>query len=149
MIRELTAASAALIALGACPFAPQASAADSDQIVRIQDGKMRCLLSADYEGRGRAMAVCGLSDGAPFGSSPMTTGKYPQPLNLVFAQGTGETYWNLGTLPASEASDVVLGAGQTYSVNGWTITEGENQAVIRNDLVGHGIIVDPVRWRGF
>ena len=57
MFRALIAASAALVALGAYPFVPQANAAEGDQTIRVQDGKLRCLLTSNYEGRGRATAI--------------------------------------------------------------------------------------------
>lgn len=62
MFRDRIAASAAILFLGACPFAPQAAAADGDQVIRVQSGEVRRLLTANYKGRGYAMAICGRSD---------------------------------------------------------------------------------------
>jgi len=149
MFRTLAAASAAMLVLGACPFAPQAAAADSDQVIRLQDGQLRCLLSADYKGRGYAMTVCGRSDGRGFAASPMSTGKYPERLNLVVIRGTGEMWWEAGTIPGSVAGDVGLSFGQTYVANGWTITTMDHRTVIKNDDSGHGLIANELDVRQF
>ena len=146
MIRELTAASAALLVLGAVPFAPQAAATGGDQFVRVQDGKIRCQLSADYQGGGRAVAICGMTDGGPYGSSPMSTGKFPVKLNLAFVRSTGEAFYEAGTLPGAPAGDAVVGTGQTYSANGWTVTNEPTRALIINDVTHHGIVVNVDDW---
>ncbi len=136
MNRVLNAASAALV-VGACLFAPPAAAADGDQTIRLQNGQIRCLLSADFEGRGWPAAVCGRADGGPFGMSPA-------PLNVAVVEGSGEMYFVKGTVPGSEAGDVVVGAGQTYQVNGWTVKTEELRTLIWNDLSRHGMRVNPV-----
>lgn len=110
---------------------------------------MRCLLTSNYEGRGRATAICGLTDGAPFGASPWSTGKNPVRLTRVLVQGTGEMWWEAGTVPGSAADDVVLGVGQTYSAAGWTVTTEDLRTVIKNDDGGHGILMNPVNARQF
>ena len=137
MIRGLAVTAAALFISSAWPFAPSASATGSDQTVRVQNGQIRCLLSADYENRGRARAMCVRTDGAPFGISPPS-------LNVAVVIGSGEMYFEKGSLPEPSDGDVVLGVGQTYAVNGWTITTEELRTLIRNDLSGHGIRVNPV-----
>ena len=149
MFRELIAASAALLVFGACPFAPQAYAADGDQVIRVDDGQLRCLLSADYKGRGYAMAVCGRTDGRGFAASPMSIGKYPERLDLVVVRGTGETWFEAGAVPASATGDAVLSVGQTYVSNGWTVTTQPGRTVIKNDDSGHGLNVNAVDVRQF
>lgn len=149
MFRTLIAASAAMLVLSACPFAPHAIAADGDQVIRLQDGQLRCLLSADYKGRGYAMTVCGRSDGHGFAASPMSTGKYPERLNLVVIRGTGETWWEAGTVPGLLAGDVVLGFGQTHVANGWSVTTKDHRTVITNDDSGHGLVVNALDVRQF
>jgi len=149
MFRKLIAASATMLVLGAGPVAPQATAADGDQVIRLQDGQLRCLVSADYKGRGYAMTVCGRSDGRRFAASPMSTGKYPDRLNLVVIRGTGETWWEAGAVPGAVAGDVVLSFGQTHVANGWTITTADHRTVIKNDDSGHGLIVNAVDVRQF
>lgn len=149
MFRQVIAASAATLLLGACPFAPQAAAADGDQIIRVQNGEVRCVLSADYKGRGYAMAICGRSDGRYFGQSPMSTGKFPERLNLVVIRGSGETWWGAGQIPGPAETDVVLGVGQTYKVNGWTVRTEELRTEIKNDDSGHGLHVNAVDVRQF
>lgn len=135
MIRVLTAATAALLVLGASPLAT-AAAADGDQTLRLQNGQIRCLLSADWKGEGVPATVCGRADGGPFGVSPA-------PLNLVVVLGSGETWFEEGTLP-DPAGDVVLGVGQTYAANGWNIKSEKLQTLIWNDNGGHGLRVNPV-----
>ncbi len=148
MIRELITAAAALLVFGASPCAPAAAAAP-DQVVGVLDGQVRCLISADYQGHGDAMAICGHSDGSPFGASPMSTGKYPVKLNLAVLYGTGQMYWDDGTVPGSAGGDVTLGVGQDYRANGWTVTTSPNRAVLKNDLTGHGMIVNLADVRQF
>ncbi|KWX65821.1 hypothetical protein [Mycobacterium sp. NAZ190054] len=138
MVRVFAAASAAFVALGACPWISPAAAAGGDQTVRVQNGQIRCLLSTDFEGRGYPAAVCARTDGRPFGVSPA-------PLNLAVVQGTGELYFKAGTLPGPESADIVLGVGQTYRVNGWTVKTEELRTLITEDQHGdHGIRVNPV-----
>lgn len=150
MFRDLIAASAAVLLLGACPFAPQAAAADGDQVVRVQNGEVRCLLTANYKDRGYPMAICGRSDGGHFGESPMSTGKFPERLNLVVIRGAGETWWGgAGQIPGPAEGDVVLGVGQTYTVNGWTVRTEELRTEIKNDDSGHGLHVNAVDVRPF
>lgn len=149
MFRDLIAASAAVLLLGACPFAPQAAAADGDQVVRFQNGEVRCLLTANYKGRGYAMAICGRSDGGHFAKSPMSTGKFPVRLNLVVSRGPGEMWWEAGEVPGPAEGDLVLGVGQTYKVNGWTVRTEELRTEIKNDDSGHGLQVNAVNVRPF
>lgn len=140
MVRVLAAASAALLALGLCPAAPPAGAAEGDQTVRVQNGQIRCLLSTDYQMRGRPAAVCGRTDGQPFQVSPVS----PPALNLVVVLGSGEMYYIQGTIPIPESADTVLGVGQTYQVNGWRISTEELRTLVTYDDGGHGIRLNPV-----
>jgi hypothetical protein len=135
--RVFSAASAVLVVLGASLIAaPQAGAA-GDRTIRLQDGQIRCLLSTDYEGRGWPGAVCGRTDGGPFGMSPA-------PLNLAVVQGAGQFYFLEETVPGDGSDDVVLGAGQTYSANGWTVKTENLRTLIWNDQSRHGMWVNPV-----
>ena len=142
MFRELIA-SVALLVGSACAIAPQAAAA-ADQVVQV--AQFRCLLSADYLGRGRPMAICGLADGSPFGPSPMSTGKYPVKLNLAVMRSTGEMWWEAGPVPGSPGQAAV-GMGQSYTANGWTVSSDEHRTVIKNDYTGHGMILNPADVR--
>lgn len=135
MIRTLTAASAAVLALGLS--APMAAAQGGDQTIRVMDGQIRCLISADFEGQGRPMAICGRTDGQPFQTSP-------KGMNLVAVQGTGEMFYEAGAINPPPDSDVVLGPGQTYNVNGWTVRTEELRTLIYYDIGRHGISVKPV-----
>lgn len=133
----LGAASAAMMVVGACMSAPTAVAAGADQTIRLQNGEIRCLLSADYQDRGRPMAICGRANGGPFGMSP-------DPLNLAVVLGAGEMYFMEGTIPGDGSNDVVLGVGQTYTANGWTVKTEELRTLLWNDLSRHGMRVNPV-----
>lgn len=128
---------AALLAFGACLLAPQAAASEGDQTIRVQNGEIRCLLSADYQGRGWPAAVCGRADGGPFAVSRAQ-------LNLVVVQGEGEMYFIPGTVPGDGSADVVVGPGQTYTANGWTVKPEELRTLLWNDDSRHGIRVNPV-----
>lgn len=138
-----------MLVVGASPFAPQATAAEGDQVIQLQDGQLRCLLSANYKGRGYAMTVCGRTDGQGFAASPMSTGKYPVRLNLMVVKGTGEAWFEAGSVPNSAAGDVVLGVGQTYTASGWTVTTQPHRTVITNDASRHGLFVNTVDVRQF
>ena len=70
MIRSLAAASASLAVLGACVSTPVAAATGADQTISVQNGQIRCLISADFEGAGIPAAICGRTDGIPFQTSP-------------------------------------------------------------------------------
>ena len=137
MIRGTVVASAALFVFGAVMSAAPATAAAGDQTILVQNGQIRCLVSADFEDRGRPKVMCVRTDGAPFGTSPA-------PLDVASVLGSGEMYFEKGGLPGPGGGDVVLGAGQTYTLNGWTITTEELRTVITNDDGGHGIRINPV-----
>lgn len=141
MFREVITMSATLLVVAGCPFAAQAAAADADQVIQIQDGTVRCLLSADYMGRGYAMTICGLADGQLFGSSPKAT---TQRLNLAVVHGTGEFYWETGPTPSSPTGEVAVGVGQTYRADGWTVTSDDYRTRIQNDSSGHGLLINDV-----
>lgn len=136
MMRVIPAASAALLVLCVYPSAP-AGAADGDQTINVQSGQIRCLLSADFEGHGRPVTICARTDGGLFQTSPAK-------LNLAVVQGTGELYYEAGTIDTPPSADVVLAAGQTYNVNGWTVKAEELRTLIWYDDGRHGISVKPV-----
>ncbi|BBY74222.1 hypothetical protein MPRF_11210 [Mycolicibacterium parafortuitum] len=137
MVRGFAAMSATVAALGALSAAPAAAAAEPDQTVRILDGQIRCLISADWQGRGRPAAVCGRVDGQAFQATP-------KGMNLAVVLGTGAVYYIAGSVPGPESADIVLGAGQTDHVNGWTIRSEELRAIISYDIGGHGMRINPV-----
>ncbi len=136
-MRVTTAASAALLVLGACASAPLAGAAGGDQTISVQNGQIRCLLSADFEGHGRPATICARTDGGLFQTSPAK-------LNLAVVQGTGELFYEAGTIDTPPSADMVLGAGQTYNVNGWTVKTEELRTLIWYDKGRHGMSVKPV-----
>ena len=147
MLRNLVAAATMTLAAGACLPAPLAAAAGGDQLVVVQDGRLQCLISAQFGASGRPMAICGLSDGAPFGASPNSTGT-STPLNLAVMTGNAESYWAAGAMPPAE-DRVFLGAGQSHQANGWTVTDEPGRARVTNDDSGHGLLLNVVNWRSF
>jgi hypothetical protein len=147
MVRQLLAASVAVIAVTASPLAPYA-AADDGQVVITQNGTVRCLVSADNVARGGGpMVVCTPSDGAMFGRAPFTTEKYPQTMNLAIERGTGEFYFDVGTVDSAGA--ITLNTGQTYHINGWTIQPDPQRTRFTNDVSGHGVLVNAIDARNF
>jgi hypothetical protein len=133
----------ALMAAGAAAV-PSASAAADGPVVRVQNGTVRCQISDADPSHDRSQVTCGRADGTPFGSSPMSTEKYPRKLNLAVVLETGERYWQAGVIPGSAADDVVLGLGQTHHAGGWTITSQGARTVIKNDASGRTLILNDV-----
>src|ERR1700754_3417363 len=99
MVRQVIAASGALVALVAYPLAAPASAADEGQMVSIQSGSVRCLVSADdVSRRGGPMVGCARSDGQAMGRAPFATSKFNEVLPLVVMRGAGQFNWDKGTI---------------------------------------------------
>lgn len=143
MVRRIVTALGMLLV--ALPLAPPAGAA-AGVLVVVQDATVRCLVSADDVKRGGGpIVVCERADSQPWGMSPWETSKFNNRLNLAVVRGTGELYWERGSVPAPgepTAGDAAVGAGQTYRANGWTI-EGEGfRTRITNDATKHGILVN-------
>jgi Ca-activated chloride channel family protein len=145
MVRGLIAAAGALALVGGYPMIPHAGA-DGEKFFTALDGQVRCMLSPDYLPFGGGPMVVCQRLGANFGSAPWSTEKYPRLLNLAVDRGPGQSFWAAGTLPAGN-DDAVVGPGQTYRANGWTVTNNGLRIVIMNDVSGHGIKVDPVDVR--
>jgi hypothetical protein len=135
---------AAVVLAVTVPGLPTAFAAEDGTVVRVQNGTVRCAIVDADASHDRSQVVCGRADGAPFGSSPTSTGKYPQKLSLVVMLETGEKYWQAGTVPGAPDADVVLGTGQARHEDGWTITEEGQHTRIRNDASGRVMIVTDV-----
>lgn len=131
------------MALVALPLAPTA-AADDGSVITLQDGKVRCGISGDNVERGGGpMVVCALANGQPWGMSPWETSKYHQVLNLAIVRGPGEFYWDRGTLtPSPAAGGLSVAEGQTYNIDGWTITGEGFRTRITNDFSKHGILIN-------
>jgi hypothetical protein len=145
MVRQVIAASGALIVLIAFPLAPRA-AADNGQTVLIQSAKVRCLVSADDVPRGGGpMVVCQKTDGQPWGPADWSASKNSVRLNLAVKRGTGEFYWAKGSISGegeAAAQDIILNDGQTYHINGWTIEAYEYRTRFTYDGSGHGMFVN-------
>lgn len=150
---QMTAASAALMVLLAVLFAPPAAAADAGQLVVFDAGKVQCLVSADDVKRGGGpMVACQRADGEPWGRSPWETSKFNNRLNVVVVRGTGELYWDKGAVPApneATSGSVVVDAGQTYRVNGWTVQNEGLRTRFTYDATKHGILINGEDVRQF
>ena len=150
MVRQVLAASGALIALVACPLAPHATADDGQVVVvqNAQNAPLRCLVSADNVARGGGpMVVCGRPDGAMFGQAPFSTEKYSVALNLAVQRGTGEFYFDKGVVEGT--GGMALSNGQTYHINGWTIQPDDQRTRFTNDASGHGMLINAFVARQF
>jgi hypothetical protein len=139
---RMAAASASLMFLLAVLVAPPALA-DDGSIVLLQNGKVRCALSADNRDRGGGpITVCELTNGQPWGMSPWETSKYNQRLNLAIVRATGELYWDRGTVTGSDAAGgLSVTEGQSYNIDGWTVEYDGFRTRITNDATRHGVLV--------
>ena len=151
MTRQLIAASGALIALAAWPLAPQA-AADAGQVIQLQDGTVRCLISPADVPRGVKAEVNCETDGLMFGDSTWSTEKDSAPLNVAVMLGSGEFYFERGDVPGTAEDSgqaASVAAGQTLHLNGWTITGEGYRTRIFNDASRHGLFINAVEVRQF
>ena len=147
MVRQVIAASGALIALVAFPLAPPA-AADNDQVVLTQSGKQRCLVSTDNVPQGGGpMVTCQLTDGQPFPQAQWATMKNSSRLNLAVMRGSGEFLYDIGSVPGS-GEDIILDNGQTQ-INGWTIQADDQRTWFTYDATGHGVSVSAADVRSY
>ena len=147
---RMIAASAALAFLLAVLSAPPA-AADDGRIVMLQSDKVRCGISGDNVDRGGGpLVVCELANGQPWGMSPPETSKHNQRLNLALVRGTGELYWDHGTVTGSGAAGgLSVAEGQSYRIDGWTISSEGFRTRITNDATDHGILINEGYVRQF
>ena len=150
MVGQVIAASAALVALVAVPLAAPAAAADEGQMVSIQSGSVRCLVSADDVSRGGGpMVVCERSDGQAMGRAPFATSKFNEQLPLVVMRGTGQFNWDKGAIALPGGQGIAVDSGQTYQVNGWTIQPDPQRTRFTYDATGHGMLINAVDARSF
>ena len=110
---------------------------------------MRCLVSADnVPFGGGPMVVCQPSDGQPFPQEPWETSKFDERLNLAVKRGTGEFYWDRGSIAAA-GQETVVSQGQTYHVNGWTIQPEATFTKFTYDATSKGMFLGIVTLRHF
>lgn len=148
MIRQLTAASVALVALASFPLVPSA-AADDGQVVQTQNGTVQCVVSDNNVSRGGGpWVVCQRSDLAGFGQAPFSTEKYSVSLNLAAQRGTGEFYFTKGSI-AGPGEGTSLSSGQTYNINGWTIQPDDQRTRFTWDATRHGVLINAEMARTF
>lgn len=152
MIRR-TVSALGVAALGAVVLAPPA-AADTGQLVLVDGGAVRCLVSADAVNRGGGpMVTCQRVDGQPWGQAPWETSKFNNRLNLAVVRGTGELYWERGVVPAANddpaGGEVVVDGAQSYRADGWTIQDEGHRTRFTYDATGHGIFINAGDVRQF
>ncbi|SEH87574.1 Ca-activated chloride channel family protein [Mycolicibacterium rutilum] len=140
------------VMLGLVALAPPAGAADTGQMVLLQSGSVRCLVSTDDPAFGGGpMTVCALTNGQPWGMAPWESSKWHQRLNLAVVRGTGEFFWDRGLLPdpAQLPTAPVSVDGGAYKINGWTIEPEGLRTRVTYDATGHGMFVNAVEIRGY
>lgn len=129
------------LATSLTPAVVTTARADDSQSVRTQSGKVRCIVSAnDVDHGGGPLVVCEYNDGG-FPQAPSESGSHS---NLAVVRGNGAFNWNIGNIgadPSALASDVVLSYGQTFQINGWTITPTFDGTRFANNATGHGMFV--------
>ena len=146
----LTSVPAAALVAGVVT-APVASADDGPVVTEYAG--VRCLVTADAVGRGGGpMVICQHSDGQPFAQSPWDQAKHAGRLNLVVVRGTGEMYWDKGSvtdrMPAPSRT-IELTDGQAVHVDGWTIEVRGKQTFYTWDASRHGLAIDTVEARQY
>ncbi|MGV0852914.1 hypothetical protein [Mycolicibacterium phlei] len=149
MVRRVIAVAGAVAGLVA--LAPPAAATDyTGQLVLLQQGTVKCLVSAnDGTFGGGPVTVCALSTGEPWGMAPFETSKWNQRLNLAVVHGGGQYYWERGLLPDPAqlpTAPVSVDSG-TYRVNGWTIQPEGLRTRITYDATGHGMLINQFETR--
>lgn len=142
MFRVKTAVSVALLLLGACLFAPPVVAAAGDQVVRVQDGQVRCLLSSNFRDRATAHSCAVLPTGGVRRCADVDR-EVSGAAESRHHGRPGSAVLDRRRHPGAPADDVVLGVGETYQANGWTVMPQELRTLIRNDRFDQEITVAP------
>lgn len=113
-----------------------APSAIADPSVRTQSGNTRCLV---WPGS----VVCQYLPG--FSQAPVDpAGGSGIHWDLAVVTSAGAFNWDNANIPGTAevmANDVVLNYGQTYHLNGWTISPTEDGTCFTNDATGHGMFV--------
>ncbi|MGV0874449.1 hypothetical protein [Mycolicibacterium sp. XJ879] len=139
--RSFVALAISTSAIALLPGVVAPARADDAQSVRTQSGKVRCLVYAnDTAHGGGPLVVCEYNPGFPQAPAPSTGIHW----NLAVVRGNGQLNWDVGNIGGSTqamSKDIVLHYGQTYHVNGWTITPAFEGTRFTNDQTGHGMFV--------
>lgn len=138
---------AALLAM-----APPATA-DGGQYVRTQSGRVRCWVTSSGSGTGSngPVVICEASgptsppwdqwENTGFLQAPMETPQIHCTGAVVDAAGKFSFQCGANIGGAHPESDLVLNYGQTYNVQGWTISSSPDGTRFTNGGTGHGMFV--------
>lgn len=144
---------ALLVALAVAVASASPAQAESSTYVRTTSGKVRCMVSANGEGTGgQAPAVICEASGPmnpPFDQWD-NVGFLQAPMNGYGSHFHGAVIDSAGNFSFQDGAnigagyperDLILGYGQTYHLNGWTIQAGSDGTRFSNDATGHGMFV--------
>jgi hypothetical protein len=124
----LVAAVVAALSIAAAP------AAHAEQYVRTESGKVRCNVQPDRLG-------CQYLPGFP----QATVDNFGYHYDIANVTSGGAFSWMEGNLAtggsASPQNDIILNYGQTYNVQGWTVSPSSDGTRFTNDGTGHGMFV--------
>lgn len=133
-------------------LAPPATASDNGQYVRTQSGRVRCWVTATgaMTGTNQPTVICEASgptsppwdqwENNGFLQAPLVRPGLHYPGAVVDA--TGNFSFQVGNIGAAHPEDdLVLNYGQTYNIQGWTITSNPDGTRFVNNGTGHGMFV--------
>jgi len=113
---------------------PPASA-DGFQFVRTSSGQVRC-------GVGTSEVACERTAGEGFLNAPTSGRPAGWHWNLAVANSGGGFRWDVGNIGGAYIDqDLVMGYGQTYNINGWTIQTSSGGTRFTNNSTGRGMFV--------
>ena len=154
MSKRWLAATAPCVAVAiACLGAPVAAADGGTDYTATQSGKVRCLVTANGEstGLGRPVVICETSGPSNDGFLDAPLNEYGQHLHNAVVDERGEFRYsdggNIGG--AGQGGDVMLQYGNTYRLQGWSISASVSGTRFTNDETGHGMFVSVERSYGF
>jgi len=104
------------------------------QYVRTTSGLVRCAVT-------RSEVACERTSASGFPQAPTNSGGNGH-WNLAIVDSAGEFRWGEGNIGGADINqDVVLGYGQTYRYNGWTINAASDGTRFTNNNTEHGMFV--------
>lgn len=153
MLRRATSAAASIVAVSTgLALAPPAAADASGQYVRTQSSRVRCWVTATgvMTGNTSPTVICEASsptsppwdqwENNGFLQAPLVRTDLHSTGALVDAAGNSSfQVGNIGA--ANPENDLILNYGQTYGIQGWTITSSPGGTRFVNNVTGHGMFV--------
>jgi len=113
------------------------------QNVKTASGRVQCYVTATGEGTGNhrptVICVAGSEKDAGFLQAPMTT--YGEHYHAAVTDASGNFSFQDGGNLGDSTNALVLNYGQTYHLQGWTITASVQGTRFTNDQTGHGMFV--------